>query len=197
MKERRKSGLRLVKACQYDAPFRLSRTVEMLRKCGQQPRKSATLAKSVPALSSPSIQHFADSEIRTRVLVSIMANPTRILVADEHAPVRGLIAKKPDWLVCAEAAYGKESVEIAKKSCPDLARLDIEMPRMNGIEAAKEILRICPATIILSDSSHDVSLFLAELKDIGVKGFGFKSRIGIDVIPTVQAVLNGESRFPS
>jgi DNA-binding NarL/FixJ family response regulator len=126
-----------------------------------------------------------------------MANPTRILVADEHAPVRGLIAKKPDWLVCAEAAYGKESVEIAKKSCPDLARLDIEMPRMNGIEAAKEILRICPATIILSDSSHDVSLFLAELKDIGVKGFGFKSRIGIDVIPTVQAVLNGESRFPS
>ena len=197
MKERRKSGLRLVRACQYDAPFRLSRTVEMLRKCGQQPRKSATLAKSVPALSSPSIQHFADSEIRTRVLVSIMANPTRILVADEHAPVRGLIAKKPDCLVCAEAAYGKESVEIAKKSCPDLARLDIEMPRMNGIEAAKEILRICPATIILSDSSHDVSLFLAELKDIGVKGFGFKSRIGIDVIPTVQAVLNGESRFPS
>jgi len=173
----------------------------MLRKCGQQPRKSATLAKSVPALSSPSIQHFADSEIRTRVLMSIMANPTRILVADDHAPVRGLIAKllstKPDWPVCAEAAYGKEAVEMAKKSCPDLALLDIEMPRMNGIEAAKEILRICPATIILSDSSHDVSLFLAELKDIGVKGFGFKSRIGIDVIPTVQAVLNGESRFRS
>ena len=173
----------------------------MLRKCRRQPHKPGAFANGVPGVSSPSIQHFADSEIPARVLVSIMANPARILVADDHAPVRGLIAKllstKPDWLVCAEAADGKEAVEIAKKSCPDLAVLDIQMPRMNGIEAAKEILRLCPATVILSDSSHDVSLFLAELKDIGVKGFVFKSRIGIDLIPTVQAVLNGESRFPS
>ena len=70
-----------------------------------------------------------------------MAKPTRNLVADDHAPVRGLIAKllstERDWLVCAEAADGVEGVEIAKKSCADLAVLDIQMPRMNGIEAAK------------------------------------------------------------
>jgi DNA-binding NarL/FixJ family response regulator len=107
-----------------------------------------------------------------------------------------LLSTKPDWLACAEAADGKEAVEIAKKSCPDLTALDIEMPRMNGIEAAKEILRIWPTTIILSRSSHGVSPFLAELKDTDVKGFVFKSRIGIDLVPTVQAVLNGESRFP-
>jgi two-component system, NarL family, response regulator LiaR len=90
-----------------------------------------------------------------------------------------------------------EAVEIAKKSCPDLAVLDIQMARMNGIEAAKEILRICPTTIVLSDSSHELKHYIAELKEIGVKGFVFKPRIGTHLIPTVQAVLNGESRFPA
>jgi len=130
-----------------------------------------------------------------------MAKLTRILVADDHASVRGLIARllstQPDLLVCAEAEDGMEAVEIAKKSCPDLAVLDIQMPRMNGIEAAKEILRLCPGTIILSDSSHDLRPFIAQLKEIGVKGFVFKPRLGTDLLPTVQAVLKGESRFPS
>lgn len=130
-----------------------------------------------------------------------MTKATRILVADDHAHVRDLIAKllstEPGWLVCAEAADGEEAVEIAKTSCPDLAVLDIQMPRMNGIEAAKEILRLCPATIILSDSLHEPAFLIAQLKEIGVRGFVSKSRIGTDLLPAVQAVLNGNSRFPS
>lgn len=70
------------------------------------------------------------------------------------------------------------------------------MPRLNGIEAAKEILRYCPSTIILSDSVHDVSLFAGILQDTGIKGFVYKPRMERDLLPTVEAVLKGETRFP-
>jgi two-component system response regulator NreC len=125
---------------------------------------------------------------------------TRILVADDHETsrllIRTLLSKKPEWKVYAEAADGEEAVELAKKSCPDLAILDIQMPRKNGIEAAKEILRECPSTIILSDSLHDVNFFAETLQEVGVKGFVFKPRMDRDLIPTVEAVLKGQTCFP-
>jgi DNA-binding NarL/FixJ family response regulator len=129
-----------------------------------------------------------------------MPKAIQILVADDHGTVRLLIrtllSQRPEWKICAEAADGQEAVEIAKKSCPDLAILDVQMPRLNGIEAAKEILRYCPSTIILSDSLHDVSLFAGILQDTGIKGFVYKPRMERDLVPTVEAVLNGETRFP-
>jgi DNA-binding NarL/FixJ family response regulator len=129
-----------------------------------------------------------------------MKKVTRILVADDHETarllIRNVLSKRPDWEVYAEAADGQEAVELAKRTCPDLAILDVQMPRMNGIEAAIEILRECPSAIILSDSQHDVNFFADKLQDIGVKGFVFKPRLDEDLIPTVEAVLNGETRFP-
>jgi DNA-binding NarL/FixJ family response regulator len=129
-----------------------------------------------------------------------MAKPIQILVADDHETarllIRTLLSHRPHWKVCAEAADGQEAVELAKKSCPDLAILDIQMPRLNGIEAAREILRYCPSTIIVSDSLHDASLFAGKLQDIGVKGFVYKPRMSTDLVPTVEAVLNGGTRFP-
>jgi DNA-binding NarL/FixJ family response regulator len=129
-----------------------------------------------------------------------MRKPTKILVADDHersrALIRELLSQKPDWEVYAEAADGQEAVELAKKSCPDLAILDIQMPRLNGIKAAQEILKDCPSTIILSDSLHDVTFFADKLQEIGVKGFVFKPRLETDLIPTIEAVLNGGTRFP-
>lgn len=129
-----------------------------------------------------------------------MRKPTKILLADDHEKsrvlIRGLLSQRPDWEVYAEAADGQEAVELAKKSCPDLAILDIQMPRLNGIQAAQEILKECPSTIILSDSLHDVAFFADKLQEIGVKGFVFKPRLETDLIPTIEAVLNGETRFP-
>jgi DNA-binding NarL/FixJ family response regulator len=129
-----------------------------------------------------------------------MIKVTRILVADDHETsrllIRTLLSKKPEWKVYAEAADGEEAVELTKKSCPDLAILDIQMPRKNGIEAAKEILQECPSTIILSDSLHDVNFFAETLQQVGVKGFVYKPRMDRDLIPTVEAVLKGETRFP-
>jgi DNA-binding NarL/FixJ family response regulator len=129
-----------------------------------------------------------------------MRKATKILLADDHEKsrvlIRRLLSQRPDWEVYAEAADGREAVELAKKSCPDIAILDIQMPRLNGIQAAQEILKECPSTIILSDSLHDVTFFAEKLQEIGVKGFVFKPRLETDLIRTIEAVLNGETRFP-
>lgn len=128
-----------------------------------------------------------------------MAERARILFADDNemlrAHIRDLICAKEEWTVCAETANGAEAIESARESCPDLAILDIQMPRVNGIEAAKEILRYCPNAIVLTDSMHDVNLFVPLLKDIRVKAFIPKTHIGTDLVPTVEAVLSGKTTF--
>lgn len=122
-------------------------------------------------------------------------------MADDHEAIRVLIrtllSRKPEWIICAEAADGQEAVDIAKKACPDLAILDIQMPRLNGIEAAKQMLQHRPGTIILSHSLHDVSLFGELLQDTGIKGFVYKPRMERDLVPAVEALLRGENCFPA
>jgi DNA-binding NarL/FixJ family response regulator len=69
----------------------------------------------------------------------------KILLVDDSAPVgaavRRLLSESPAWNICAEAGNGEEVVEKARLKCPDLEILDIEMPRKNGIQAAREILK--------------------------------------------------------
>jgi DNA-binding response OmpR family regulator len=89
------------------------------------------------------------------------------------------------------------AVEIVKKACPDLAILDIQMPRLTGLEAAKEVPRYCSGTIFLSDRLHDVSLFAGILQDTGIKGFVCKPRMERDLVPTVEAILKRGDSFPA
>jgi DNA-binding NarL/FixJ family response regulator len=123
----------------------------------------------------------------------------KILLVDDSAPVRAairrLLSERPEWNICAEAGDGEEAVEKARLECPDLAILDIEMPRKNGIQAAREILKFCPQTIVISDSIHDAAILLAQLKAVGVRGFVPKDRLASDLIPTIRAVLEGGTLF--
>jgi DNA-binding NarL/FixJ family response regulator len=128
-------------------------------------------------------------------------NRKQILIADDNPSMRRLIAdlisQRTDWELCAEAADGRQAVEFAKTFCPDVAILDIQMPHLDGIEAARLILRHCPNTIVVSDSTHDADLFFEKLNEIGIKGFVSKDRLGTDLVPTVEAVLKGKVCFPS
>jgi chemotaxis response regulator CheB len=85
---------------------------------------------------------------------------TQILIADDHELMRrilaSLISQRPEWELCAEAVDGQQAVEFAEIYCPDVAILDVQMPRLNGLEAARLILEHCPNAIVVSDSLHDI-----------------------------------------
>jgi DNA-binding NarL/FixJ family response regulator len=129
----------------------------------------------------------------------VVSKRAAILVADDHAAARRVIVEllsmKPEWRVCAEAADGEEAVSMAKASCPDVAILDVSMPRKSGLQAAAEMLEFCPNVIIVSQSLHEEELIVEKLKQLGIKGYVHKLRLASDLVPTVEAVLKGETRF--
>jgi DNA-binding NarL/FixJ family response regulator len=85
----------------------------------------------------------------------------RILLVDDHELVRMgiriLLSHNPQWHICGEAANGIEAVEKVRELKPDLVILDISMPELNGIDAAREIRRIAPATKIIIQTTHEGS----------------------------------------
>jgi two-component system, NarL family, response regulator NreC len=124
---------------------------------------------------------------------------TRILVADDHASglasLRLMIASRDDWEIAAQASDGAEAVEKAIEISPDVAVLDVQMPRMNGIQAAKQILKHCPGIKVLAVSLHNQRTLLTELKKVGVLGFVPKDRMAIDLLPALDTLLQGGTWF--
>ncbi len=124
----------------------------------------------------------------------------RILVADDHEAVRKgvctILASRSDFEVCGEAANGEEAVEKAMSLKPDLVILDINMPVLGGLGAAKEIRRLLPGVAILFFSMHDRGQFVEEAKRAGVHGFVAKDRAGETLVTAVEALLGGRTFFP-
>jgi DNA-binding NarL/FixJ family response regulator len=98
----------------------------------------------------------------------------RILVADDNQTLRhalrGMLSKREDWIVCGEAANGLQAVQLAAKLKPDAVLLDFKMPVMNGLEAAKEIIKYDPSMPIAMYTLVDQSVrFESEAQRIGVR----------------------------
>jgi DNA-binding NarL/FixJ family response regulator len=126
--------------------------------------------------------------------------PVRVLVADDHVVARRALrtfitTQRQDWQVCAEASDGAEAVEQAKALRPDVVILDLAMEGLNGAGAAEQISYESPNTFVLTTSQYDVRPLLPRLQSIGVRGFISKSRLGTDLIPAIEAVLQGRSWF--
>jgi DNA-binding NarL/FixJ family response regulator len=123
----------------------------------------------------------------------------RLLLADDdlvfRVLIRELLTSREGWQICAEATDGAEAVEMAKRTSPDLAILDIAMPRRNGIIAARQIIEHSPTTIVLVISLYDPTVILNQIMDAGVRGFVSKASIGSELIPAVEALLRGETYF--
>jgi DNA-binding NarL/FixJ family response regulator len=94
--------------------------------------------------------------------------------------------------VCGEAENGHQAVEKVKELHPDLVLLDINMPVMNGVQAAYEIRRIAPSTKIIFFTIHDSPETISAARLIGVDGFVPKSAAGTQLIPEVQRLLEIE-----
>ena len=102
----------------------------------------------------------------------------KILLADDHKIVRdglrALIEKQQDMEVVAEAADGRTAVHLAKELSPDVAIMDISMPDLNGIEAARQILSESPRVRIITLSMHSDSRFVKEVFKVGASGYLLK-----------------------
>jgi DNA-binding NarL/FixJ family response regulator len=116
----------------------------------------------------------------------------RILIADDHEVarhgIRALLEAHAGWEVCAEAKDGREAVELASTTNPALILLDIGMPNLNGLEAARKILAASPDVPILIVTMHDSDQVVREVLRAGARGFLLKSDAGRDLVAAVEAL---------
>ncbi len=124
----------------------------------------------------------------------------RILVADDQEAirkrVRSILVSKRTFEVCAEVPNGREAVEKARELKPDLIILDITMPELNGLDAARLIRQFSPETPIVILSVHKSRQLMYEAQKIGVQGYVTKEDANQDLIRAVDAVLQKLTFFP-
>ncbi len=122
---------------------------------------------------------------------------TRILIADDHGIVRSgirlLLERQPAVEVVAEAADGVEAVERALATRPTLSILDVSMPRLTGLQAAREIRAQLPDCRVLMLSMHDDEHYLFEALRAGASGYVLKREADQDLVEAVRAVERGEA----
>jgi len=117
----------------------------------------------------------------------------RILLADEHYIVRRglrcLLEQQDGWEVCDEAASGREAVEKTARLTPDLLIMDITLPELNGLEAARQICMKAPSTKVLLVTAHDPEFLFIEVRRADAWGLVLKSHAGSDLARAVEAAV--------
>lgn len=123
----------------------------------------------------------------------------KILIADDHAMIRdgikALLSKNKDLVVAGEASSGTEAVAMYKSIQPDLLIMDISMPDLNGMDAARQILDADHQAKIIILSMYDDEDYISRCMENGVRGYVVKNETGNELDNAVNAVLNGQSYF--
>jgi DNA-binding NarL/FixJ family response regulator len=123
----------------------------------------------------------------------------RILLAEDHAVMRtGLrlvLERQPDFRVVAEAANGREAVALAHQHVPDVIVMDIGMPNLNGIEAARQITTSLPQISIVILSMHSDEAYVLRALKAGARGYLLKESAEPDLIAAIRAVDGGKAFF--
>lgn len=128
-------------------------------------------------------------------------NVLKILVVDDHDIIRrglkDLLKAKPGWEVCAEAKTGKEAVVLAEQHKPHVVVMDISMPDLNGLEAARRIHKTLPKAGILILSMHFSDQLVREVIEAGARGYILKSDADRDLVTAVDSIANRRTFFTS
>ncbi|HSB69952.1 MAG TPA: response regulator transcription factor [Candidatus Methylomirabilis sp.] len=122
--------------------------------------------------------------------------PLRILLADDHPTVRQhvrALLEEEGYEVVGEAPDGRDAVQFARRLQPDLAILDVSMPRLNGFAAAEEILRETPQMRVLLLTVHAEPGYLQRAVRAGIRGYVLKSQMPDDLLAAIQEVARGRT----
>jgi two-component system response regulator NreC len=129
-------------------------------------------------------------------------NKTKVLIADDHCilreGIRALLEKQSDMEVIGEAEDGREAIEKTRKLRPDVVLMDIAMPRMDGLEAARQIKAECPKTNVLALTMHENEEYLFHFLRAGGSGYVLKRATMTDLVSAIRSVYKGEAfLYPS
>ncbi len=123
----------------------------------------------------------------------------RIVVADDHALMRrgicDLLESEPGWEVVAQATNGREAVDAVAKVRPDVLVIDLAMPELNGLTAARDVLRAFPKIEIVLLTMHNTEQTIREVLKCGARGYVLKTDAEQDLIAAVKAVFQGKPFF--
>lgn len=123
----------------------------------------------------------------------------RILIADDHAAVRvllkNILESVPGWRVCGEAEDGSSAIRLARQLHPDIVVMDLGMPDVNGLEAARQILMIDNRVRIVLTTLHEFPAFIDAARRSGARGCFFKIESGRHLIPAVRVALEDNEFF--
>jgi len=125
-----------------------------------------------------------------------VAEPMKVLIADDHGIVRSglrmLLERQMDIEVVGEASDGAEARDMAIRERPDLAILDVKMPKLTGLQATREIRAQAPDVAVLILSMYDDERYLFEALKAGASGYVLKAQADSDLLEAVRAVERGE-----
>lgn len=123
----------------------------------------------------------------------------RILIADDHDIIRRglrqLLMAKPGWEICGEAKTGREALTLAEQLKPDVIVMDISMPELNGLEAARQLQKNSPQIGILILTMYFTDQLVREVIDCGARGYILKSDADKELVNAVEALANRRTYF--
>ncbi|MGE5221703.1 MAG: response regulator transcription factor [Omnitrophica WOR_2 bacterium] len=121
---------------------------------------------------------------------------TRVVLADDHPLIRvgikSLFQKTPDVQIIGEAIDGVQALQLVKSLVPDVLILDIEMPKMTGIEVTQELMKIGSVIPILAYSAYDDYLFVTSVLECGAAGYLTKDEVPEMLLSAVRRIASGE-----
>jgi DNA-binding NarL/FixJ family response regulator len=130
-----------------------------------------------------------------------MPRATRVLIVDDHEVVRhgirALLEAEEGFVVCGEAATGREAVEKARRLQPDVAIVDVSMPELNGFEATRRIRHEAPSCEVVVYTIHDTEQVMREALEAGARGYVLKADAARNLVMAVESLGAHKPFFPS
>ncbi len=138
---------------------------------------------------------FMSEEDLSAATIQRESGKKTILVVDDHpllrSSVRGVLERQPDFQVIAEASDGEEAVKLAREMEPDIVIMDISLPKLDGLEATRQIKAANPGIIVLVLTVHSDNNRVLSILQAGAAGYLTKSVFGEDVVQAIRSVVSG------